>query len=185
MNQDEEFKQQIQANDYGESMAEFDQYKKWKDEHDPNKAPAKAFCPNCEKETECTHVAELYECDECGEDFAKYIVGRTELSNSDVSMTENVSIDIKTPQSVESVPGEAHEFHFTEALRNLSKSRPADVSAIGVSILIDHVEELEALAKEQSQFMCWGCAKYSGDCTGCSAAEIHNKFRDVIAKGEN
>ena len=165
MNQDEEFKQQIQANDYGESMSEFDQYKKWKDEHDPNKAPAKAFCPNCEKETECTHTAELYECEECGEDFAKYIVARNpnikdieqvglrekiigdalcenlraELkeiksnvsqfiefiktkqnakahlqmlvvetlleekpSNSDVSVTQNVSIDIKTSNSAKS-----------------------------------------------------------------------------------
>jgi len=36
------------------------------------------------------------------------------------------------------------EFHFTEALRDLSKTRPADVSAIGVSILIDYIEELEA-----------------------------------------
>ncbi len=34
----------------------------------------KEFCPNCEAETPCTHEAELYVCDICGEDFAKYIV---------------------------------------------------------------------------------------------------------------
>jgi len=57
---------------------------------------AKTFCPNCEKDTECIHTAELYECQECGEDFAKYIVGRTEQSNSDVSMTQDVLTTIKT-----------------------------------------------------------------------------------------
>ena len=68
----------------------------------------KTFCPNCEKDTECIHAAELYECQECGDDFAKYIVPRTapctavnEPSNSDVSMTQDVLIDIKTPQSIE------------------------------------------------------------------------------------
>ena len=64
---------------------------------------------------------------------------------------------------------EVHEFHFTEALRNVAKSRPADVSAIGVSILIDHVEELEQelecvrrerkelryKTSEQSRFIWW------------------------------
>ena len=55
----------------------------------------KIFCPNCEKETACTHTAELYECNECGEDFARYIVPR-EPSNSDVSATENVLTLIKT-----------------------------------------------------------------------------------------
>lgn len=101
MNQDEEFKQQIQANDVGERMSEFAQYKKWKDEHDPSKPLAKTFCPNCEKETECTHTAELYECEECGEDFAKYIVGRTEPSKSDVSVTKVVLTDVKTTHSTE------------------------------------------------------------------------------------
>ena len=58
----------------------------------------KIFCPNCEKETACTHTAELYECNECGEDFARYIVPR-EPSNSDVSVTENVLTLIKTESS--------------------------------------------------------------------------------------
>ena len=59
------------------------------------------FCPNCERETECEHTAELYECKECGEDFAKYIVSR-KLAESDVSMTEDVLTDIKTSNSAES-----------------------------------------------------------------------------------
>jgi len=58
------------------------------------------FCPNCEKDTECIHTAELYECKECGEDFAKYIVSR-KPANSDVSVTQNVLIDVKTGQSIE------------------------------------------------------------------------------------
>ena len=60
----------------------------------------KEFCPNCEKETECEFTAELYECKECGEDFAKYIVSR-KASVPDVSTTQDVLIDIKTRQSVE------------------------------------------------------------------------------------
>ena len=32
----------------------------------------KTFCPNCEKETDCTFDAELYSCNECEEDFASY-----------------------------------------------------------------------------------------------------------------
>ena len=54
----------------------------------------KTFCPNCERETECEHTAELYECNECGEDFAKYIVSR-KPAESDVSMTEDVLMPIK------------------------------------------------------------------------------------------
>lgn len=58
------------------------------------------FCPNCEKDAECIHTAELYECKDCGEDFAKYIVSR-KPANSDVSVTQNVLTDIKTGQSIE------------------------------------------------------------------------------------
>ncbi len=58
------------------------------------------FCPNCEKYVECIHTAELYECKECGEDFARYIVSR-KPANSDVSVTQNVLTDIKTGQSIE------------------------------------------------------------------------------------
>ena len=62
----------------------------------------KEFCPNCEAETPCTHEAELYVCEICGEDFAQYIVSRN-ANVSDVSMTEDVLTDIKTPQSIEKV----------------------------------------------------------------------------------
>jgi len=60
----------------------------------------KEFCPNCEAEVPCTHEAELYVCDICGEDFAKYIVSR-KPANSDVSVTQDVLTDIKTGQSIE------------------------------------------------------------------------------------
>lgn len=58
------------------------------------------FCPNCEKDVECIHTAELYECKDCGEDFAKYIVSR-KPANSDVSVTQDVLTDVKTGQSIE------------------------------------------------------------------------------------
>ena len=61
----------------------------------------KTFCPNCEKETNCVYIAELYECKECGEDFAKYIVSR-KPAESDVSMTGDVLTDIKSSNSAES-----------------------------------------------------------------------------------
>lgn len=32
----------------------------------------KIFCPNCEEKTECEYRAELYACNECGEDFADF-----------------------------------------------------------------------------------------------------------------
>ena len=60
----------------------------------------KEFCPNCEAETPCTHEAELFVCDICGEDFAKYIVSRN-CNVSDVSMTQDVLTDIKTSRSIE------------------------------------------------------------------------------------
>ena len=63
-------------------------------------AERKEFCPNCEAVTPCTHEAELFVCDICGEDFAKYIVSRN-CNVSDVSMTRDVSTDIKTPSSIE------------------------------------------------------------------------------------
>ena len=60
----------------------------------------KTLCPNCEKETECEFTAELYECKECGEDFAKYIVSR-KASVPDVSTTQDVLTSIKTSNSIE------------------------------------------------------------------------------------
>ena len=63
-------------------------------------AERKEFCPNCEAVVPCTHEAELFVCDICGEDFAKYIVSRN-CNVSDVSMTQDVLIDVKTPRSIE------------------------------------------------------------------------------------
>ena len=63
-------------------------------------AERKEFCPNCEAVVPCTHEAELFVCDICGEDFAKYIVSR-KASVPDVSTTQDVLIDIKTPRSIE------------------------------------------------------------------------------------
>ena len=60
----------------------------------------KEFCPNCEVDTPCTHEAELYVCEICGEDFAKYIVSRN-ANVSDVSVTQDVLMDIKTRKSIE------------------------------------------------------------------------------------
>ncbi len=63
-------------------------------------ARCKEFCPNCEAVVPCTHEAELFVCDICGEDFAKYIVSR-KADVSDYSVTQNVLTDIKTPCSIE------------------------------------------------------------------------------------
>lgn len=63
-------------------------------------AERKEFCPNCEAETPCTHEAELFVCDICGEDFAKYIVLRN-CNLPDVSTTQDVLTDVKTPRSIE------------------------------------------------------------------------------------
>ena len=49
-------------------------------------AERKEFCPNCEAVVPCTHEAELFVCDICGEDFAKYIVSRN-CTLPDVSTT--------------------------------------------------------------------------------------------------
>ena len=59
-------------------------------------AERKEFCPNCEAETPCTHEAELFVCDICGEDFAKYIVLRN-CTLPDVSTTQ----DVTTPEPPE------------------------------------------------------------------------------------
>ena len=63
-------------------------------------AERKEFCPNCEAETPCTHEAELFVCDICGEDFAKYIVLRN-CNLPDVLTTQDVLTDVKTPRSIE------------------------------------------------------------------------------------
>ncbi len=60
-------------------------------------AERKEFCPNCEAENPCTHEAELFVCDICGEDFAKYIVSRN-CNLPDVLTTQDVLTDVQTPR---------------------------------------------------------------------------------------
>lgn len=57
------------------------------------------FCPNCECERETTLYSEVRECTVCREGFE--IVCGVKHSNSDVSMMEAVSTDVKTQQSIE------------------------------------------------------------------------------------
>jgi hypothetical protein len=52
------------------------------------------------RQPHCTHEAELFVCDICGEDFAKYIVSRN-YNVSDVSMTQDVLTGVETPKSIE------------------------------------------------------------------------------------
>ena len=117
-----------------------------KDRHqNANTEIHKEFCPNCEAEVPCTHEAELFVCDICGEDFAKYIVSRY-CNVSDVSMTQDVLTSIKTGQSIENANPDYYkdELYLDEDFRMLAKTFPADVSTIGVTTLIDYVEAVEA-----------------------------------------
>ena len=70
----------------------------------------------------------------------------TEQSNSDVSATQDVLTDIKTGQSIENTNPDYYkdELYLDEDFRMLAKTYPADVSAIGVTTLIDYVEAVEA-----------------------------------------
>ena len=102
------------------------------------------FCPNCEKDTECIHTAELYECKECGEDFAKYIVSR-KPANSDVSATQNVT----TPEP----PEDALHARIAEleAENTELKERIAmlDVTAVFKSLgEMEHIEKVANLKAE-------------------------------------
>jgi ribosomal protein L37AE/L43A len=59
------------------------------------------FCPACECDRETRLYAEVMECTVCHETFE--VVCGIKPSNSDVSMTQDVLIDVKTGQSVEKV----------------------------------------------------------------------------------
>ena len=78
----------------------------------------KEFCPNCEAETPCTHEAELFVCDICGEDFAKYIVSR-KADVSDYSVTQDVLTDIKTLRSIENTKLKAKIVELTNGHSNI------------------------------------------------------------------
>jgi len=87
----------------------------------------KTLCPNCEKETECEFTAELYECKECGEDFAKYIVSRN-CNVSDVSITQDVLTDIKTPRSIDNNPDYyKHDYYKHDELKKENAELKADL----------------------------------------------------------
>lgn len=55
-----------------------------------------ANCPKCGS----FNVTTAGVCANCGEDFAKYIVSRN-CNVSDVSITQDVLTDVKTPRSIE------------------------------------------------------------------------------------
>jgi hypothetical protein len=61
-------------------------------------------------------------------------------------MTRDVLTDIKTGRSVENTNPDYYkdELYLDEDFRMLAKTYPADVSAIGVTTLIDYVEAVEA-----------------------------------------
>jgi len=102
------------------------------------------FCPNCECDRDTILYSEVRECAVCHETFE--VVCGIKPSNSDVSMTQDVLTDIKTPCSIENNNPDYYkdELYLDEDFRMLAKTYPADVSAIGVTALIDYVEALEA-----------------------------------------
>ena len=114
----------------------------------------KEFCPNCEKDTECIHAAELYECQECGEDFAKYIVSRN-CNVSDVSMTQ----DVTTPE----LPEDALHARIAELEEENDRLqdgwfRDETICPDGslrpkVSDLLNRIAELEAENERLSQLL--------------------------------
>ena len=57
------------------------------------------FCPNCECDRDTILYSEVRECAVCHETFE--VVCGIKPSNSDVSMTQDVLIDVKTGQSIE------------------------------------------------------------------------------------
>ena len=104
-------------------------------------AERKEFCPNCEAETPCTHEAELFVCDICGEDFAKYIVSRN-CNLPDVSMTQDVLTDIKTPSSIENTNPD----YYKQEL-----ARIAELEAY-IDQLIEAGSDLALIAKDIFEF---------------------------------
>ena len=116
----------------------------------------KEFCPNCEADVPCTHEAELYVCDICGEDFAKYIVSRN-CTLPDVSTTRDVLTPIKTSQSNENTNPDYYKHdavsagkvsvdvkrELTDAEITRLENRFADTEACD-GRLVEQVEQLTA-----------------------------------------
>ena len=104
----------------------------------------KEFCPNCEAETPCTHEAELFVCDICGEDFAKYIVSRN-CNVSDVSTTQDVLTSIKTSNSIEN---NNPDYYKHDELKKENAELKADLKNKNTRIA-----ELEAEIERLSQLL--------------------------------
>jgi len=96
------------------------------------------FCPNCEKETECEFTAELYECKESGEDFAKYIVARKlpdEKSKEDETFAQ-LKVEQYLRQQIETLQ------FANEGLRN-------------------ELSKLKGILLKQGEFFCWASQAYA------------------------
>lgn len=95
----------------------------------------KIFCPNCEKDTECEHTAELYECKECGEDFAKYIVKRN--GNNDADLKREISKVVNEPS----------EFDCSVTENSILETRLADCESALKSMVEQYCYDGEILGK--------------------------------------
>ena len=144
------------------------------------KDTAKIFCPNCETETECGHTAELYECHECGEDFARYIVGRTEQSNSDVSMTQGVLTNIKTPFSIEDFRPYADRHRGKNVL-----SGPHWPLVLRYPVLFDEYEKLININAQEQYRLNIEIARLTAALAAANedAERLADKLSEVVAYG--
>ena len=98
----------------------------------------KEYCPNCEAETPCTHEAELFVCDICGEDFAKYIVLRN-CNLPDVSVTQ----DVTTPE----LPEDALQARIAELEQAVGL-----ITTLKPTMVMDAEHPLE-MAKEVAEYV--------------------------------
>jgi len=123
----------------------------------------KTLCPNCEKETECEFTAELYECKECGEDFAKYIVSRN-CNVSDVSTTQDVLIDVKTPRSIENTNPDyyKHELVRRDEIIARLKAELAELNDKAVFIQFENEDELPADISNDVYSTMFNCSHVDG-----------------------
>ena len=78
------------------------------------------FCPNCECDRDTILYSEVRECAVCHETFE--VVCGIKPSNSDVSMTQDVLIDIKTGQSVENTNPDYYNHAKTSTDNNKGES---------------------------------------------------------------
>ena len=137
------------------------------------------FCPNCEKDTECIHTAELYECKDCGEDFAKYIVSR-KPANSDVSVTQNVLTDIKTGQSIENTNPDYYKQEIARLTAEL-----AELNDKAVFIQFKNEDELPADISDDVYSAMFECSHVDGVRLFPYIEENGQKYFLVMIEEEN